>query len=111
MTYVVQADSSALQKHIDTASQPLLVDFTASWCGPCKGMAPHLEAFAEERTGTLHVLKVDIDENQEQAMRFRVRSVPTLILIKDGKVLAAKSGAMSRQQLAQFVDSQMAAAA
>jgi thioredoxin 1 len=107
MTYAIQADSAALQHHINTATKPVLVDFTASWCGPCKGMAPHLEAFAQERADSLHVLKVDIDENQEQAMRFMVRSVPTLILMKDGNVLAAKAGAMGRQQLAQFVDAQL----
>ncbi len=79
----------------------VLVDFHAGWCGPCKAMAPALEAFAAENTG-VKVVKVDVDEAPDAALGFRVRSVPTLVLLKDGNVLKQASGAMSKSQLVQF---------
>lgn len=104
MPHVIQATPEIVQQHIDTATTPVLLDFTAAWCGPCKGMAPALEAFAEEKLGALHVLKVDIDENPRDTSRFMVRALPTLVLLQDGKVLATKSGAMSKAQLDDFVN-------
>jgi thioredoxin len=83
---------------------PVLVDFSASWCGPCKAMAPALEAFAEHRRHQLAVAKVDIDEAQRIAGRYSIRSVPTLMLFQDGKPIAAQAGMMSESQLASFVD-------
>lgn len=79
----------------------VLVDFHASWCGPCKAMAPALEAFAAENPGVT-VVKVDVDEAPEAALGFRVRSVPTLVLLRDSSVVSQRSGAMSKAQLAQF---------
>lgn len=79
----------------------VLVDFHAAWCGPCKAMGPALEAFAAENAN-VKVVKVDIDEAPDAALGFRVRSVPTLVLLKDGNVVKQASGAMSKGQLAQF---------
>ncbi len=78
--------------------KPVLVDFFAEWCGPCKMMAPELKKFAGENKD-IRVLKVDIDKNPASANEFNVQGVPTLILFKKGKVLWRQSGAMSAQQL------------
>jgi thioredoxin len=85
------------------ASKPVLVDFSASWCGPCKAMAPALEAFAARRDD-LDVVKLDIDEAPSVAERYSIRSVPTLMLFKDGKPLATQTGMMGEAQLNRFVD-------
>ncbi len=83
--------------------QPVLVDFHATWCGPCKSMAPELQKFAQKNTGKLRVVKIDIDKNQKAAQQFNIQGVPTLILFKEGKVLWRQSGAMSSQQISDGV--------
>ena len=89
---------------------PVLVDFWASWCGPCRAMAPALEKFAASRDD-LGVVKVDIDEAPDIAGRYSVRSVPTLALFVQGKPVAAQAGMVSEGQLARFVDQHLPAAA
>ncbi|HEY5393466.1 MAG TPA: thioredoxin [Hanamia sp.] len=84
--------------------QPVLVDFHATWCGPCKMMAPELQRFAQNNTGKLRVVKIDIDKNQQTAQQFNIQGVPTLILFKEGKVLWRQSGAMSAQQISAAVN-------
>lgn len=96
-------DPATLQRLINESAAPLLIHFTAEWCGPCQSMAPHLEAFAQARADDLPVLKLDIDEHPDEARRFMVRSVPTLMLLHDGRVLGLHSGALSQGQLARFV--------
>ncbi|MGH2648157.1 MAG: thioredoxin [Ginsengibacter sp.] len=87
--------------------KPVLVDFHATWCGPCKMMAPELERFARNNKEEVRVLKVDIDKNQPTASQFKIQGVPTLILFKKGKVLWRQSGAMSAQQISEAVKSKI----
>ena len=84
---------------------PVLVDYWADWCGPCKMIAPILDEVAKEYTGRLKVAKINIDENQETPKKYGVRGIPTLILFKNGNVEATKIGALSKSQLSAFIDS------
>ena len=89
------------------SSTPVLVDYWAEWCGPCKMIAPVLEDMAKEYAGRLTVAKLDIDANPEITSQFGIRGIPTLILFKSGKPHAQKVGALSKSQLAAFVDSNL----
>ena len=82
---------------------PVLVDFFATWCGPCKALAPQLEVFAKEHTGRVKVIKIDVDQNQQLAGALQVQGVPTLILFKDGEPAWRQSGALSAAQLASIL--------
>ena len=88
---------------VEKAAGPVLVDFWAEWCGPCKAIAPALDEIAKEFGDRLTVAKVNIDENPETPNRFHVRGIPTLILFKDGKPAATKVGALPRSQLRDWV--------
>ena len=83
--------------------KPVLVDFHAEWCGPCKMMAPELQRFAQNNKDAVRVIKVDIDKNQPTANQYQIQGVPTLILFKKGKILWRQSGAMNAQQISQAV--------
>lgn len=89
------------------SDKPVLVDFWAEWCGPCKMIAPILDEVARDYAGKLRVAKVNIDENQETPARFGIRGIPTLMLFKDGNVEATKVGALSKSQLTAFLDSHL----
>ena len=84
---------------------PALVDYWAEWCGPCKSIAPILEAVAKEYGGRLKVAKINVDENQSTPAKFGIRGIPTLMLFKNGNVEATKVGALSKSQLTAFLDS------
>lgn len=86
---------------------PVLVDYWAEWCGPCKMIAPILEEVVSEYAGKLKVAKLNIDENPNTPPRFGIRGIPTLILFKDGDVEATKVGALSKSQLTAFIDSNL----
>ncbi|MBM3346345.1 MAG: thioredoxin TrxA [Betaproteobacteria bacterium] len=84
---------------------PVLVDYWAEWCGPCKAIAPLLEEVAKEYSGKLKVAKVDVDSNTEVPKKLNIRGIPTLMLFKNGTVEATKVGALSKSQLTAFLDS------
>ena len=83
---------------------PVLVDYWAEWCGPCKSIAPMLEEIAKEYEGRLKVTKLNVDENQQTPAKFGIRGIPTLMLFKDGQLAATKVGALSKSQLTAFLD-------
>jgi thioredoxin 1 len=84
---------------------PVLVDYWAEWCGPCKSIAPILDEVAKEYEGRLKVAKINVDENQNTPAKFGVRGIPTLMLFKNGNVEAMRVGALSKSQLTAFLDS------
>jgi thioredoxin 1 len=84
---------------------PVLVDYWAEWCGPCKSIAPMLEDVAREYGGRLKIAKINVDENQSTPAKFGIRGIPTLMLFKNGNVEATKVGALSKSQLTAFLDS------
>jgi thioredoxin 1 len=84
---------------------PVLVDYWAEWCGPCRMIAPILDEIAKEYAGRLNVAKLNVDENQQTPQKFGIRGIPTLMLFKNGNIEATKVGALSKSQLTAFIDS------
>ena len=109
--------SSDLIKHTSDASfesdvlqadKPVLVDYWAEWCGPCKMIAPILDEVSKDYDGRLQIAKMNVDENRDVPAKFGIRGIPTLMLFKDGQLAATKVGAMSKAQLTAFIDQQLA---
>jgi thioredoxin 1 len=90
------------------AGQPVVVDFWAEWCGPCKMIAPILDEVATGYQGKLQIAKMNVDENRDIPAKFGIRGIPTLMVFKDGQLAATKVGAMSKSQLTAFIDQQLA---
>ena len=84
---------------------PVLVDYWAEWCGPCKAIAPILEEVAKQYSGKLKIAKIDVDANTEVPKKFNIRGIPTLMIFKNGNMEAMKVGALSKSQLTAFIDS------
>jgi thioredoxin 1 len=101
MKHVTDAD---FQSEVLEAEGPVLVDFWAAWCGPCKMIAPILEEMAAEYGDQLKICKMDVDASRETPMKYNVRGIPTLIIFKGGDVDSMKVGAVSRNQLKEFID-------
>lgn len=102
---IVHITDASFEQDVLKADGPVLVDFWAEWCGPCKMIAPVLDELAEEYDGRLTICKLNIDSNTETAPRYGVRGIPTLILFKGGEVAGTKVGALSKSQLTAFIDS------
>ena len=104
---IKHTSDAAFENDVLKSDKPVLVDYWAEWCGPCKMIAPVLEDMAKEYSGRLTVAKLDIDANPGITSQFGIRGIPTLILFKGGKAHAQKVGALSKSQLAAFVDSNL----
>ena len=102
---VLHVSDSEFNETVIKANGPVLVDYWAEWCGPCKMIAPVLDAIAEEYAGKLTIVKINIDENPQTPQYYGVRGIPTLMLFKDGEVEATKVGALTKSELAKFIDS------
>ena len=104
----VALDDATLARHVRNSEQPLLVDFWADWCGPCKMMAPHFATAAGQLEPHIRLAKVDTEQARNSAAQFNIRSIPTMILFSGGKEIARQSGAMQAPQIVQWVQSQLA---
>ena len=99
----VKVDNSNFQSDVLQSNEPVVVDFWAEWCGPCKMIAPALDEIAAEMAGQVKIAKVNIDENPELAAQFGVRSIPTLLMFKDGELAANMVGAAPKSRLADWI--------
>ncbi len=100
---IVHVSDSTFDAEVLNSDIPVLVDFWAEWCGPCKMIAPVLDEIADEYAGKLKICKVDVDSNPDIPPKFGIRGIPTLIVFKGGNVEATKVGALSKTQLSEFV--------
>ncbi|WP_372881793.1 thioredoxin TrxA [Psychromonas sp.] len=101
---IVTLSDASFEDDVVNAEGPVLVDFWAEWCGPCKMIAPILTEVATEYEGKVTIGKLNIDQNSATPPKFGIRGIPTLLLFKDGKVAATKVGALSKTQLVEFLD-------
>lgn len=105
---IKHVSDASFQADVLDASSPVLVDFWAEWCGPCKMIAPILDEVAGTYQGKIQVAKVNVDDNRDVPAKFGIRGIPTLIMFKDGQIAATKVGALTKAQLTAFIDQQLA---
>ena len=103
--HITHLSDDAFEQEVLQSQIPVLVDYWAEWCGPCKMIAPILDEISKEYAGRLKVAKLNIDENQQTPPKYGIRGIPTLMLFKNGNVGATKVGALSKSQLTAFIDS------
>ena len=102
---ILYLTDDTFEEEVLKSAAPVLVDYWAEWCGPCKMIAPILDEIASEYTGKIKVAKLNIDDNPQTPPKYGIRGIPTLMLFKDGNVEATKVGALSKSQLTAFIDS------
>lgn len=102
---ILHVTDDSFEQQVLKADAPVLVDYWAEWCGPCKMIAPILDDISKEYAGRLKVAKLNIDDNQNTPPKYGIRGIPTLMLFKNGNVEATKVGALSKSQLSAFIDS------
>jgi thioredoxin 1 len=105
---IKHVSDASFQSDVLDAGAPVLVDFWAEWCGPCKMIAPILDEVASSYNGKLQIAKLNVDDNRDIPAKFGIRGIPTLMLFKDGQLAATKVGALSKAQLTAFIDQQLA---
>ncbi len=101
---VKHVNDGDFEKQVLKGEKPVLVDFWAPWCGPCRAIGPVLESLADEYEGRVEIVKINIDDNPRTALRYGVRSIPTLILVKEGQVRETRVGMAPREELAALLD-------
>lgn len=106
---IVHVTDATFEAEVLQANVPVLLDFWAPWCGPCKMIAPVLDQLAEEWDGKVRIAKMNVDENQAIPAQFGIRSIPTLVVLKDGQVVATRAGALAKPQLEAFVNASLSA--
>lgn len=104
---IINVTDSSFEQDVLKAAGPVLVDFWAEWCGPCKMIGPILEQVSEKYSGQLLIAKINIDHNSDTPAKYGIRGIPTLLLITNGQVVATQVGALSRQQLENFIDANL----
>jgi thioredoxin 1 len=104
---VKEITSANFNQEVLESDLPVLIDFWAEWCGPCKQLAPTVEDVADAMVGSVKVCKMDVDSNQDLAVQFGVRSIPTLLIFKNGEVTSTQIGAISKQQLEDFIAAEL----
>ena len=109
-TQIIHTSDASFETDVLKAEGPVLVDFWAEWCGPCKMIAPILEHAAGHYEGKIRIAKLNVDDNAASAAKFNIRSIPTLLLFHKGEVVASKVGAVSQSHLQAFLDGQLRAA-
>ena len=104
---ITHTSDASFDSDVLKASTPVLVDYWAEWCGPCKMIAPILDDVSKDYSGKLRIAKMNVDENRDIPTKYGIRGIPTLMLFKDGQLAATKVGALSKAQLTAFIDSHL----
>jgi thioredoxin 1 len=100
-----EINDNEFEKEVTNSAEPVLIDFWAEWCGPCKMLTPVIDQLSEEMKGKIKIVKMNIDENPESPSTLGVRSIPTLMIFKDGKQVASKVGAHPKNKLEEWINS------